>query len=117
MSGHQDVIMYFVKDFYCNSIAKGLAPLHGASYYGELSIVKYLVTEEKTDRDPYGNTPLHYAALRDSMEVVKFLCKEYARYPWERNNFNMLSLHVALQYHSDATALFLIAVMYNLSAK
>ena len=53
----------------------GKTPLHWASHYGCLEVVKYLVKDcgcdEKCRDDKWGNTPLHWAARFANLQTVK----------------------------------------------
>ena len=54
-------------------------PLHWASEYGNLDIVRYLVEERNCDvkcRNKYENTPLHLAAEEGRSYIVQYLISE-----------------------------------------
>ena len=54
-------------------------PLHWASWYGHLDIVRYLVEERNCDvecRNKYETTPLHYAALAGRLDIVQYMISE-----------------------------------------
>ena len=63
----------------CTYGDKRATPLHLASDYGHLDIVRYLVEERNCDlecRTEYESTPLHYAALEGRLDIVQYLISE-----------------------------------------
>ena len=76
-------------------------PLHLASEYGHLDIVRYLVEERKCGTERYNErklTPLHLAAREGRLDVVKCLIGEGGCNPMCRGgNFWATPLHLACE--------------------
>ena len=75
-------------------------PLHWASQYGHLDIVRYLVEERNCDvmcRNKYENTPLHLAALGGRLDVAQYLISERGCDPMCRGQYGRTPLHHACQ--------------------
>ena len=87
----------------------GITPLHLATYYGDIDIVKALIAK-KVDlelKDSKGRTALHFAAKKDQLEVAEILIQEGANID-SIDKFNMTSLHIAVHYASAEFVEFLI---------
>eukprot|EP00959_Pyramimonas_sp_CCMP1952_P469060 9494304-Pyramimonas_sp.AAC.3 len=55
---------------------KGQTPLHYASKYGQVEVIKFLL-DKGSDANRacgYGRTPLHYASRHDQAAAAKALC-------------------------------------------
>ena len=73
-------------------------PLHLASLYGHLDIVRYLVEDRNCDvkcRNKYKTTPLHFAAYKSRLDVVKYLIIERGCDPMCRGRYGAPPLHSA----------------------
>ena len=101
-----------------NSLAKadldeqdkdGITPLHLATYYGDIDIVKALIDKKVSLElgDSNGRTPLHYAAEKDQLEVAEILIQEGAKID-SIGKYNMTPLHIAVHYASAEFVEFLI---------
>ena len=74
------------------------SPLHWASAFGHLDIVRYLVEEVNCGtecKSRNGNTPLHHAATRGGLEIVKYLINERGCDPMCRGKNGWTPLHYA----------------------
>lgn len=119
--GRLDIVRYLTEEQNCDPSSKrdsNITPLHDACFEGHLDVVKYLIFDRKVD--PFcrlsvnGPTPMHFAAAKNKLEIVQFLTKEFPLYPLVPTFYKRIPLYVALQNHSDITALFLITAMYKL---
>lgn len=75
-------------------------PLHWASYWGHLDIVRLLVEEQKCDLMSMNNgdrTPLHRAAIQGRLDIVQYLIKEGGCDPMCRGGKGRTPLHDACQ--------------------
>ena len=84
----------------CRDSEYDATPLHWASIYGHLDIVRYLVEEQQCDvecRDKYGGTPLHCAALGGRLDIVQYLISERGCDPMCRGQYGSTPLHHACQ--------------------
>ena len=73
-------------------------PLHWASLYGHLDIVRYLVEEQQCDvkcRNKHENTPLHDAAMGGRLDIVQYLISERGCDPMCRGRWGSIPLHYA----------------------
>ena len=71
--------LWHVDPHLCRDGENDNTPLHLASNFGHLDIVRYLVEERNCDvvcRNKHGNTPLHYATLGGRLDVVQYLISE-----------------------------------------
>ena len=112
------------------------SPLHEASYFGQLKVVKYLV-EYLAGKDPNldlsqtrrdtckscidnnGDTPLHAAAIKrmqlseGQLAVVKFFVNETHCNPLMKNNKGDSPLDIAKYKHNEAIQEYLSIYMYK----
>ena len=73
-------------------------PLHLASLYGHLDIVRYLVEQRNCDvncRNKYKTTPLHFAAYKGRLHIVQYLIIERGCDPMCRGRYGAPPLHSA----------------------
>ena len=78
-----------------------LTPLHLASHYGHISIVKHFILDQNNDpdvRDENGQTPLHYASLNGHLDVVMFF---YSTYDPKANQHVQTVANVFYDHHQN----------------
>ena len=101
LSGHLNVVKYFVADQNCASTSRDLefdTPLHYASKGGHLHIIDYLITVEKCDpmtENVGGILPLHYACRKGHLNVVKYFIANQKCGLTSRDKFGNTPLHHA----------------------
>ena len=98
-NGLRDIVEYLVRSRHCDPACKGgsgRTPLHYASAYGHIELVKYLSNRPGVDsasrEDVDGGTPLHYAKNR---EIAGFLVERGGCDVNHRNHHNNTPLHDA----------------------
>ena len=141
LNGHLDIVKSLISQYNCNprcSTNKGATPLHFAcekspkyvinqskcnpehgsftplpssASYGQLAVVKYLISELGCDpqiADSNGLTPLHYAALEGHIDIVKSLISQYNCNPHYCADIGNTPLHCACQNGHLEVAKYLI---------
>jgi hypothetical protein len=99
------IIEYADKRFYKRT------PLHVASEYGKVEIVKYLIEQchaNVEEKDNYGWTPLHIASARGKIKVVKYLIEQCHANVEENDNDGKTPLHIASAYDKIEVVKYLI---------
>ena len=79
---------------------KGAYPLHIACEFSSVNLVKYLVElagDNLNNVDAKNNSLLHYACRGGKCDVVKYLLEANVPSVSERNNDDMLPLHLLLE--------------------
>ena len=82
----------------CRDGENDATPLHLASLYGHLDIVRHLIEKHRCDlecRNKYGDAPLHDAALRGRLDIVQYLISERGCDPMCRGQYGRTALHAA----------------------
>ena len=73
-------------------------PLHTACYYGQLDIVKFLMSSEQANpisKDIIGNTPLHLVCSSGNVDIVKYLLSTGRIDPMAENGYNKTPVQMA----------------------
>ena len=76
-------------------------PLHKAVSCGQLSVVKYFISDLHLNANIKGctdRTPLHFASENGHIDVIKFLIDNPITDPMARDNGNNTPLHI-LAWH------------------
>ena len=76
-------------------------PLHIATFYGHIDIIKYLVEcgADIETKDNDGNTPLYSSSYKGRLDVVKYLISVGVDIE-SKNNYDDTPLHIAsVRYH------------------
>ena len=107
LSGHLNVVKYFISVQKCNHTTmsrspNGDTPLHCASIGSHLHIIDYLITVKKCDpmiRNVNGVLPLHYACRKGHLDVVKYFIANQKCNLTSRDEVGNTSLHHAWLGH------------------
>ena len=90
----------------------GFKPIHYASGYGHLDLVKCLVEEFKCDTNSVAVsvTPLHLAAMNGHLDVVRYLIEKNAD-PFHKDNRGYTPLHWAAAWDQLEVVKFLASLV------
>ena len=72
--------------------------IHIGCLFGQLIVVKYLITEQHCDpncRGKYGSTSLNCACKRGHIDIIQYLITEHACDPALPNNDGVMPIHTA----------------------
>ena len=100
-------------------ISKDDTPIHIASEFGHLPIVRYLIEKQKVDKDIKGNggwTPLHYACWCNYIPIVEYLISKGANIE-AKDSGDFTPLHFACERGNYPIVECLISNGANIGAK
>lgn len=95
-------------------------PLHLASQFGHLEMVKVLIKEMRVDIDPLnfeGWTPLAAAVSRGHKEIVKYLLRNKANGGWTHPQLGWTLMHLAAWMNQSEMVIYLSQLGASASAE
>ncbi|MFA6303682.1 MAG: ankyrin repeat domain-containing protein, partial [Legionella sp.] len=118
-NGHEQVVQYLLQQGANTSLASNLVgeknhnknPIHYATEYGFINIVKLLITHESYCDIPWGAKALHLvhiAVIKNNLEILKLLLEINPFYINATDNLNRTPLLIATQFGFNEIVSFLL---------